>query len=200
MNIEENLIYSLSHRLLHFSTKKSSYKFQCPYCQYGRKNSKNKPFAPSEASGYLYKGTHGWNFKCHREKHCGRGMSFTTFLEENFPKHFEAYVRQREALGTTGKHTNCPKLETILKRQGVLPQHPPDFSWHGTLPPAEKPADEALGGHQCPPVKPSTPSAPKLTKLEGVRSPQHQAGVQGPINRVMKQREKRRRDRSGELW
>jgi hypothetical protein len=200
MNIEENLILSLSHSLLHFSTKKSSYKFQCPYCQYGRKNSKNKSFAPSEASGYLYRGTHGWNFKCHREKHCGRGMSFTTFLEENFPKHFESYVRLREEMGTTGKYTNCPKLETVLKRQGMLPEGDPDFSWQGTLPPVERGQQDPPGRHQCPPVTPNTPSAPKITKLPPMRSPQQQAGHQAKINQGMKQRAKIRLQQSGELW
>ena len=131
MSIEENLIHSLSHNLLHFSTRNHSYRFQCPYCQVGHLNSKRKAFKPSEAKGFLYQKNGGWNFKCHREKHCGRGMSFTTFLEDNFPNEYLNYVRQREVLGTTGKHTNCPKLETVLKRQGVLPQDPPDFSWHG---------------------------------------------------------------------
>ena len=197
MNIEENLIHSLSHSLLNFSTKKSSYKFQCPYCQYGRKNSKNKPFAPSEASGYLYRGTHGWNFKCHREKHCGRGMSFTTFLEENFPKEFLNYVRLREEHGTSGYQTNCPSLVTALKRQGSLPNHPPKF--HDATRPKEC--------SQTPPEAPVRPlkeveqsTGPKITKLPPMRSPAQQSGHQSKINQLIKQREKRRRDRSGELW
>ena len=197
MNIEENLIHSISHSLLDFSTKKSSYKFQCPYCQYGRKNSKNKSFAPSEASGYLYRGTRGWNFKCHREKHCGRGMSFTTFLEENFPKEFLNYVRLREEHGTSGYQTNCPSLATTLKRQGSLPNHPPKF--HD--------ATRLKECSQTPPGEPVRPleeveqsTGPKITKLPPMRSPAQQSGHQSKINQEIKQRKKRRIERSGELW
>lgn len=197
MSIEENLIHSLSQRLLHFSTKKSSYKFQCPYCQCGRKNSKNKPFAPSEASGYLYRGTDGWNFKCHREKHCGRGTSFAIFLEENFPNEFLKYVSFREDHGTTGHQTNCPSLVTALKRKDSLPNHPPKFhdpsrikEWSQT-PPEEpvRPLNE---------VEQST--SPKITKLPAMRSPAQQSGHQARINKEIKQRKKRRREQSGELW
>ena len=199
MTIEQSIIHEISGSLKFFTDTPNGHKFQCPYCQHGSKNHKGKPMDKNRVKGSLYKvsGRNDWKFRCFL---CNESVAFTTFLEDHFPKHFEAYVRQREALGTTGKHTNCPKLATILKRQGVLPQHPPDFSWHGTLPPVEKPAEGALGGHQCPPVMPNLPSASNTTKLDGVRSPQHQAGLQGPINRVMKQREKRRRDRSGELW
>jgi hypothetical protein len=124
----------------------------------------------------------------------------TKFLEDHFPRHFEAYVRQRDALGTTGKHTNCPTLETVLKRQGLLPENPPDFSWQGTLPPVQKRLDDAPGVHQHPPVMPNSPTAPKIAKLPPMRSPQQQAGHQARINQVMKQRAKRRREQSGELW
>ncbi len=200
MSIEENLIHGLSHKLLHFSTRNHSYRFQCPYCQVGHLNSKRKAFKPSDAKGFLYQKNGGWNFKCHRERHCGRGMSFVVFLEENFPAEFQKYVRQREELGTTGKHTNCPKLETVLKRQGVLPENPPDFSWQGTLPPVQKRLEDAPGVHQCPPVMPNSPTAPKITKLPPMRSPQQQSGCQAKINQVMKQRERKRREQSGELW
>jgi len=127
-------------------------------------------------------------------------MSFVVFLEENFPAEFQKYVRLREGMGTTGKHTNRPKLETVLKRQGMLPEGAPDFSWQGTLPPVERGHQDPPGRHQCPSVTPSTPSAPKITKLPPMRSPQQQAGHQAKINQVMKQRAKWRLEQSGELW
>jgi hypothetical protein len=196
MSIEENLIYSFSHKLLHFSARTHSYRFQCPYCQVGHLNSKRKAFKPSDAKGFLYQKNGGWNFKCHRERHCGRGMSFVVFLEENFPAEFQQYVRLREEMGTTGKHTNCPKLETVLKRQGSLPNHPPMFNDPNRVekpsqatPEAPVRASEQLGSTE-----------PKVIKLEGVRSPQHQSGLQSSVNHLMKQRERFRRERSGELW
>jgi len=194
MTIEEELINSLSHKLIHFSQKRNSFKFQCPYCQYGRMNRKGKAFTPSEASGYLYEGKDGWNFKCHREKHCGRGTSFAVFLEENFPSEFLNYVRLREEQGTAGYQTNCPSLATALKRSGTLPNHPPRFhdpsrTQNGLQPPPEAPAKAS-----------EVELMPKITKLPPMTSPQQQAGHQAAINQLIKQREKRRREISGELW
>jgi hypothetical protein len=150
-----------------------------------------------QGSLYQVPGKNGWNYRCFK---CDKRASFVTFLEDNFSKQFLGYVRQRDALGTTGKHTNCPKLETVLKRQGVLPENPPDFSWQGTLPPVQKRLEDAPGVHQHPPVMPNSPAAPKITKLPPMRSPQHQAGHQARINQAVKQRAKRRREQSGELW
>jgi hypothetical protein len=48
-----------------------------------------------------------------------------------------------------------------------------------------------------PPAAPSVPPAPKVTKLPPMRSPQQQAGCQASLNRQMKQREQRRRERQG---
>jgi len=199
MTIEESIIRGISYSLGFFTITQSGYKFQCPYCQHGSKDHKGRPMTVGRVKGSLYQVSEGiaWNYRCFR---CQKRVSFAKFLEDHFPRHFEAYVRQRDALGTTGKHTNCPKLETVLKRQGVLPEKPPDFCCQGTLPPAQKRLEDAPGVHQCPPVTPNSVAAPKLTKLDGVRSPQHQAGLQGPMNQVMKQRAKWRLEKSGELW
>lgn len=199
MTIEQSIIHEISGSLRFFTDTPNGHKFQCPYCQHGSKNHKGKPMDKNRVKGSLYKvsGRNDWKFRCFL---CNESVAFTTFLEDHFPKHFEAYVRQREALGTTGKDTNCPKLATILNRQGVLPRHPPDFSWHGTLPPVEKPAEGALGGHQSFPVKPTSAMGPKITKLPPMRSPAQQSGHQSKINQAIKMRQKKRRDLSGELW
>lgn len=83
--------------------------------------------AVGRVKGSLYQvfGRNDWKFRCFR---CGEHKAFHNFLEDHFTKHFEAYVRQRDALGTTGKGTNCPTLETVLQRQGMLPEGVPDFS------------------------------------------------------------------------
>ena len=135
MTIEQSIIHEILGSIRFFTDTPNGHKFQCPYCQHGSKNHKGKPMDKNRVKGSLYKvsGRNDWKFRCFL---CKKSVAFTTFLEDHFPKHFESYVRQREALGTTGKFTNCPKLETILKRQGVLPQHPPDFSWHGEPTPA----------------------------------------------------------------
>jgi hypothetical protein len=199
MTIEESIIQGISYSLEFFTMTQNGYKFRCPYCQHGSKDHKGRPMTVGRVKGSLYQVSEGiaWNYRCFR---CNKRVSFTKFLEDHFPRHFEAYVRQRDALGITGKHTNCPTLETVLKRQGVLPENPPDFSWQGTLPPVQKRLEDAPGVHQCPPVMPNSPAAPKITKLPPMRSPQQQAGHQARINQAMKQRAKRRLEQSGELW
>jgi hypothetical protein len=198
MAIESSIIQRISYSLDFFSTTQNGYKFKCPYCQHGSKDHKGRLMTMGRVKGSLYQVSEGvaWNYRCFR---CETRVSFTKFLEDHFPRHFEMYVRQRDALGTTGKHTNCPKLETVLKRQGVLPENPPDFSWQGTLPPVQKCLEDAPGVHQQPPVMPNSPAAPKITKLPPMRSPQQQAGHQARINQADKQRAKRRREESGEL-
>jgi len=199
MTIEQSTIQDISYSLGFFSRTQNGYKFQCPYYQHGNKDHKGRPMTLGRVKGSLYQvsGRNDWKFRCF---HCGKHKAFHNFLEDHFPKHFEACIRQRDALGTTGKGTNCPKLETVLKRQGVLPEGAPDFSWQGTLPPVQKRLEDAPGVHQCPPVTPNTASAPKITKLPPMRSPQQQAGHQAKINQVMKQRAKWRLEQSGELW
>jgi hypothetical protein len=199
MTIEESIIQGISYSLRFFTNTPTGHKFACPYCQCGSKDHKGRPMTVGRIKGSLYQVSEGiaWNYRCFR---CNKRVSFTKFLEDHFPRHFEAYVRQRDALGTTGKHTNCPKLETVLKRQGVLPENPPDFSWQGTLPPAQKRPPGASGVHQCPPVIPNSPAGTKITKLPPMKSPSQQSGCQARINQVMKQRAKRRLEQSGELW
>jgi len=176
--IEERFIDYFSPSLLLFQKKSVAYQFQCPYCQTSGKNSKGKPYAPSDAKGYLYPYGNTWNYKCHK---CGEHQSFTKFLEVQFPLlHFE-YVRLRDQLGTTGFQTNCPSLETLLKKGGVLSGRPPEFRperFHQHL---QRPA--------TPPAAPDAPAAPKVTQLPPMRSPQQQAGHQSRLNHLMKQRQ-----------
>jgi len=187
--IEERFIDYFSPSLPLFQKKSVAYQFQCPYCQTSGKNSKGKPYAPSEAKGYLYPIGNTWNYKCHK---CGEHQSFVKFLEAQFPLlHFE-YVRLRDQLGTTGFQTNCPSLETLLKKGGVLSGRPPEFRperFHQHL---QRPA--------LPPAAPDAPAAPKVTKLPPMRSPQQQAGHQSRLNHLVKQRQQHNRRRSGELW
>lgn len=199
MTIEQSIIQEISYSLGFFTKTISGHKFQCPYCQHGSKDHKGRPMSVGRVKGSLYQvsGRNAWNFRCLR---CNKRVSFTKFLEDHFPRHFEAYVRQRDALGTTGKGTNCPKLETVLKQQGMLPQTTPDFSWQGTLPPVQKRLEDTPGVHQRPPVMSNSPLGPKITKLPPIRNPQQQAGCQAKINQAMKQRAKWRLERSGELW
>jgi hypothetical protein len=185
MTIEKTFIDYISPSLPLFSQQLNAYRFQCPYCQSSGKNSRGKTLAPSDAKGYLYPMGNGWNYKCHK---CSEHQSFEKFLDAQFPLlHFE-YVRLRDQLGTTGFQTNCPTLETLLKRRGMLgnqPEFRPErFHQHVQRPVA-------------PPAAPSAPPAPKVTKLPPMRSPQQQAGCQASINRKMKQREQRRRQRQG---
>jgi hypothetical protein len=188
MTIEKTFIDYISPSLPLFSQQLNAYRFQCPYCQISGKNSKGKTLAPSDAKGYLYATGNAWNFKCHK---CGEHQSFEKFFEQQFPLlHFE-YVRLREQLGTTGFQTNCPTLETFLKKRGVL-GNPPEFRPERFHQHVQRPV--------TPPAAPSASTAPKVTKLPPMHSPQQQAGHQSPLNHLIKQREQQRRYRSGELW
>jgi hypothetical protein len=187
--VEERFIDYFSQSLPLFQKKSVAYQFQCPYCQTSGKNSKGKSHTPSDAKGYLYPYGNTWNYKCHK---CGERQSFVKFLEVQFPLlHFE-YVRLRDQLGTSGFQTNCPSLETLLKKRGMLSGQPPEFRpgrFHQHL---QRPA--------VPPAAPNAPAAPKVTKLPPMRSAQHQAGHQSRLNHQEKQRQEQRRHRDGELW
>ena len=184
--IEETFIDYISTALPLFERKTNAHRFQCPYCQSIGQDSKGKPLSPSGARGYLYPVGNAWNFKCHK---CGERQSFEKFLEAQFPLlHFE-YVRLRDQLGTTGFQTNCPSLETLLKKRGMI-GNPPDFRPERFHQQVQHPV--------VPPAAPSAPHAPKVTKLPPMRSPQQQAGHQSGLNHLMKQRQKRRRER--EWW
>ena len=193
--IEKIFIDYIASSLPLFSQQQSAYRFQCPYCQSSSKNSKGKQIAPSGASGYFYKKNNAWNFECKRLNKCGKSHSFEKFLEIFYPLlHFE-YVRLRDQLGTTGFQTNCPSLETLLKKRGMLSVQPPEFrpeKFHQSLRrPAASPVPCSAG---------AAPTAPKVTKLPPMRSPQQQAGHQSRLNHLVKQREQKHRHRSGELW
>jgi hypothetical protein len=193
MSIEAEIIHCLC--LDHFVQKGSAYRFLCPYCQVGRKSKRGKRFTPGEAKGFLYQTNYGWNFKCHRENHCGRHTSFAIFLEENFPDDFLNYVHRRDELGLAGYQTNCPSLKTVLKRLESLPNHPPKTNDPTHAPKPSEPTPEA-------PIRQSKCSGGEtmaLIKLPPMRSPQQQAGHQSRINQEIKQRERQRRERSGEL-
>jgi predicted RNA-binding Zn-ribbon protein involved in translation (DUF1610 family) len=181
-SIDEIFIECISAALPLFERKLNAHRFQCPYCQSSGKNGRGKTLAPSDAKGYLYPVGKAWNFKCHK---CGEHQSFEKFLEAHFPLlHFE-YVRLRDQLGTTGFQTNCPSLETLLKKRGML-GNPPEFRperFHQQV--------------QRPKTAPSAPLAPKITKLPPMRSPQQQAGHQTRFNHYEKQMRNRRREQEG---
>jgi hypothetical protein len=179
MTIEKTFIDYISPSLLLFSQQLNAYRFQCPYCQITGKNSRGKALVPSDAKGYLYPMGNAWNFKCHK---CGEHQSFEKFLEQQFPLlHFE-YVRLRDQLGTTGFQTNCPSLETLLKKRGML-GNPPEFSPDQFQQHVQRPVTRLAA--------PSVPSAPKVTKLPPMRSPQQQAGCSARLAHKVKQHQQR---------
>ena len=185
MTIEKTFIDYISTALPLFSQQSNSYRFLCPYCQSTGRDSKGKALSPSGAKGFLYRSGNAWNFRCPK---CETRQSFEKFLEAQFPLlHFE-YVRLRDQLGTTGFQTNCPSIETLLKKRGVL-GNPPEFRPERFRQKVPRPV--------APPEAPSAPAAPKVTKLPPMRSPHQQAGHQSHLNHLMNQRAKRRREREG---
>jgi len=190
--IEEKFIDRISPSLTLYSKRDSgAHRFACPCCQSNGIDRKGKRIPAYKATGFLYRyeNTNAWNFKCHK---CGEHQSFEKFLEQQFPLlHFE-YVRLRDQLGTTGFQTNCPSLETLLRKRGMLSGQPPDFRPERFHQHVQRPVTK--------PAAPSAPTAPKVTKLPPMRSPQQQAGCQASLNRQMKQREKRKRREAGDSW
>jgi hypothetical protein len=208
-SIEEIFIDKISPHLLLYSKRHSgAHRFASPCCQPGGVSTKGKKVPDYKAAGFLYRHDNGntWNFKCHV---CGRVQAFEKFLEKLFPReHFE-YVCQREQLGTTGFQTNCPSLETLVKKRGMFGDAPSFRSERveqkvqkSEMPPAEpvqqlvqkSVAPQALSSTSC---KKPVPPGFKLTIESPMRSPQQQAGHQSPLNYLMNQRQKRRRERDG---
>ena len=192
MSLEESFINSISFSLPHFTKTQKGWKFQCPYCQHGLKDHKGRHYGPGRVKGYFIPKDNSIRFRCFL---CNERKEFATFLRDHFTKEFLDYVRQREALGLTGFQTNCPSLSTVLKQQGVLPQHPPSFRKTRAEDPEQHPPAR-------PPVHPATssvpaPTGPKVTKLPPMRSPQQQAGQQSRLNHQVKQRQQQRRLREG---
>ena len=189
---EEIFIDRISPSLLLYSRKVNAHKFLCPCCQSTGRDDNGKQIAPSGAKGYLYKINNIWHFECKKLKRCGKSHAFEKFLEIFFPQEHLEYVLLRDQLGTTGFQTNCPSLETLLKKRGMLSGQPPEFRperFHQHL---QRPA--------VPPAAPDAPASPKVTKLPPMRSPQQQAGHQSRLNHQVKQRQEQRRHRDGELW
>ena len=185
MSLDFDYILLASGSLVNFEKHGAVYRMQCPYCQFQMKQ------APSKSKGFFYQKNNDWQFKCHK---CGIGRSLANFLKENFPEHHVNYVKDRDRAGSTGRGTNCPTLETVLKDRGFLPSVPPSFHKDPeSIQNAPERAPEAPASRVCPPFG---GSAPKITKLPPMRSPQQQAGHQAKINGEINRRAKRRRDQS----
>jgi hypothetical protein len=195
-SIEKSIIDQIAPGLRFFSCQQNAYKFLCPYCQTGSRTSKGKNYAKGDTKGYLYLKGNAFNFKCHKSN-CpthtqeAGGKSFEKFLADHFRQQHLEYVRRRDELGLTGYQTNCPSLATVLKQQGVLPQH-----LH-VLHSKEQPQEIQKEHPSKAPAAHSPPNAPKVTKLLPMRSPQQQAGHQSSLNHLVKQRQKRRQEREG---
>jgi hypothetical protein len=188
MNIEQFLIQSISDHLPYFTKTANGHKFQCPYCQYGSKDKKGRNYSQGRVKGNLYTLGNTVKFHCFS---CNEHKEFASFLREQFPDCFQLYVKTRDEFGLTGYQTNCPSLETVLKQQGLLPQHPPAFH-------SKEHPQELQQGHPSKATNaPARAHTPKITVLPPMRSPQQQAGCQASLNRKMKEREQRRRECQG---
>lgn len=72
------------------SRQSSSFRFLCPYCQTGQKDSKGRLYTPSKAKGYIFKTNKDnydlWVFKCHKSG-CSSGKSITIdqLIKDHYP-------------------------------------------------------------------------------------------------------------------
>ena len=192
MNLELKYLDKISGHLCNYRDKGRVRQLRCPYCQSSGKSKKGKRITDATATGCFYRKNDCLNYKCHR---CGTGKQFHNFLKDHFPSTYLDYVKEREALGTTGKGSNCPTLANALKAIGTIQFEPPNFDAEpeqiesgdvkSDLPPTE--------GAGC-----GTP--PRIQKLPPMRSPQQQAGCQANLNRLVNQKQERARRRRGDLW
>lgn len=195
-SIEEVVIDQIASGLRLFSRQQNAYKFLCPYCQTGSTDRKGKPYAKGDAKGHFYQKSNAWNFKCHKSNcstHTQKsgGKSFEKFLADHFPKQHLEYVRRRDELGLTGYQTNCPTLETLLKKRGVL-GNPPEFRPERFHQNVQTPL--------TPPAASSASPAPKVTKLPPVLTREKLAGHQSRLNHLVKQRHQWKRREAGDSW
>lgn len=146
------------------SWQSSSYRFLCPYCQSGTKNSKGRDYRSSEAKGYIFKGQKAsydyWIFKCQKTS-CVANKSF--LIEKLIQDH-------------------CPELLTGEQKEQLAIQGAQKFN----------PADQfnqrksvQVPGPGAPQLKPSAPvdSIQKLPRS----TPQHQAGKGSILDQRLKQ-------------
>lgn len=195
MNLEQSFISKISSGLLLYRFKGvEAHQFCCPYCQSSGINKKGKKISQSEATGYFYPKKSATNFICHR---CGARMQFHNFLKDHFPHEFIAYVKEREKRGTTGKGYNCPARANAIESIGGAMFTKPDFRKQQTNQETKTAKEEEVSQPQ---QDQGCGNPPKVQKLPPIKSPQHQAGCQAHINRLIKQKHERARRRRGELW
>jgi hypothetical protein len=199
MTLEDQFIAKIRPHLLHYKFNGKVHQFFCPYCQSSGINSKGKRLSPSEGRGYFYPKGRAINFGC---KRCGEGMQFHNFLKGNFPGAFVEYVKERDRRGTTGYQTNCPTLDNVLIDKGLIGSEKPVFN--------ADPEPSLNQNQNSKELRSSQGDDPefilhegrpyKLTKCSPATTPQALAGHGAPINKIMNERERRRRQQRGELW
>ena len=197
MNLEETFIGKISYRLPNFKHNHNSYQFRCPYCQMGSHHRSGRPWKNSDFRAYFYKAHNVTNFKCHK---CSKHTQFHVFLKDHFPAEFMEYVRERELMGTTGFQTNCPTLDNALLGTAKIKFEKPDFSSRKEEQRSQPTNSESTQTPQKSSSSESCGNTPNKQVLPPMRSPQQQAGHQARLNRLVKEKQDRDRQRRGELW
>ncbi len=182
MTIEERFIHKIEGGLANFNKTSTGYKFQCPSCQHGSRDSKGRPYSLGRLKGNFYHHNRSVKFRCFS---CGTHQEFFNFLEQWFPPLHLEYQQQRDALGLTGFQTNCPSLKTTLKKQKILNSIPPRFNAN------QKPPTVPQGhGNQQSPMK---------QVLQPV-TPQQQAGLGSALDQQHRQTRQRGLNHQADLW
>ena len=195
MNLEHQFAGEISGNLLYFrQMPNGTYKFQCPYCQRGARHKSGRAWKDRDCASYFYEREGALNFSCHK---CGTKRQFHNFLKDHFPNQFIAYVKEREQRGTTGKGHNCPTLTNALESIGGAMFAKPDFRKQQTK---QEPKTEKAEKASLPQPDQGCGNPPKFQKLEGMKSPEQQAGCQSRMNHLIKQKRERERKRRGDLW
>jgi hypothetical protein len=143
--------------------------FACPLCSSAQKQEWKKR---KETACLIWnEQQNSWKFRCHR---CGKSTNLYHLLLLVDPTLAARYQMDRFHAGTTGKGHDCPSPDLGMPIANSTAISSPKCSQQDA-PPTQ--------------TVPSTGSVTRLPRL----TPQQQAGCQSELNRLMKQREMRRR-------
>lgn len=150
-----------------------AWSFACPLCSSAQKQEWKKK---KETACLIWnEQQNSWKFKCHR---CGKSTNFYHLLLLVNPTLAARYQMDRFHSGTTGKGHDCPSPDLGVRKADSVGIQSPICSQQG-VPPTQ-----------------TVPAAGSVSRLPTL-TPQQQTGCQSGLNRLMKQRQKRRKEHEG---
>lgn len=98
--IEDKYINFTSSHLKNFKRIQRGFRFSCPYCGDSKKDK-------SKARGYLLERGRTYSYYCHN---CNISKSYTQFLKDNSPSHYDEYIFEKFKCDTPDTKKNTEKI------------------------------------------------------------------------------------------